>query len=227
MHSDNHRTRVGAERRQKMRLRLLESALQVFAEKGPDGAVIDDMIVAAGISRGTFYNYFRTNEELLIALAETLSDELAQLVDALVQGIDDPLTRVALALRAYLHTARSYPLFAAFIDRAAWPRIATQGLTLQQLVRDLKRAQELGLISVPSLQLAQDLVLGPAMSAIHSLCAGTPPQSYPEDLTCLVLKALGVAAQDAERLATLPLATPQLPADSLLRRAGNGAASTV
>ena len=119
MHSDNHRTRVGAERRQKMRLRLLESALQVFAEKGPDGAVIDDMIVAAGISRGTFYNYFRTNEELLIALAETLSDELAQLVDALVQGIDDPLTRVALALRAYLHTARSYPLFAAFIDRAS------------------------------------------------------------------------------------------------------------
>src|SRR3990167_6870239 len=222
MHSDNHRTRVGVERRQKMRQRLLESALQVFAEKGPDGAVIDDMILAAEVSRGTFYNYFRTNEELLLALAETLSDELAQLVDALVCEASNPIARVALALRAYLHTARSYPLFAAFLDRAAWPRIATQGLTLQQLVRDLQLAQEQGLIAVPSVQLAQDLVLGPAMSAVHTLCVGTPPHSYPEDLTALVLKALGVAAEEAARLATLPLSPPQLPADSLLLRAGKG-----
>jgi len=64
------RWRAGAERRQRMRLRLIESALPVFAEKGLDAASIDDVIAAAGVSRGTFYNYFRTDVELAAAVSD-------------------------------------------------------------------------------------------------------------------------------------------------------------
>lgn len=39
-------------------------------------SVIDDVIAEAGVSRGTFYNYFRTNTELMAAVGETLADEL-------------------------------------------------------------------------------------------------------------------------------------------------------
>ena len=58
---EDHRVRVGAQRRGKTRLRLLQCALAVFTEKGPDVAFIDDFIAAAGVSRGTFYNHFKTN----------------------------------------------------------------------------------------------------------------------------------------------------------------------
>ena len=61
----DHRTRVAAERRARMHRKLVESALLVFAEKGVDASVIEDVIAAADVSRGTFYNYFRTNGELL------------------------------------------------------------------------------------------------------------------------------------------------------------------
>ena len=63
----DHRPRVAAERRARMRRKLVESALLVFAEKGVDASVIEDVIAAAGVSRGTFYNYFCTNGELLAA----------------------------------------------------------------------------------------------------------------------------------------------------------------
>ncbi len=63
----DHRTRVAAERRARMHRKLVESALLVFAEKGVDASVIEDVIAAADVSRGTFYNYFRTNGELLAA----------------------------------------------------------------------------------------------------------------------------------------------------------------
>src|SRR4249919_1279134 len=90
---EDHRVRVGAQRREKTKLRLLENALSVFSEKGPDVAVIDDFIAAAGVSRGTFYNHFKTTNELLLALATAMSDEVLQIVDPLVLHHDDPVAR--------------------------------------------------------------------------------------------------------------------------------------
>ena len=49
---------MAAERRARMRRTLVEAALLVFAEKGVDASVIDDVITAAGVSRGTFYKLF-------------------------------------------------------------------------------------------------------------------------------------------------------------------------
>ena len=49
--TEDHRIRVGAQRREKTRLRLLENALAVFNAKGPDLAVTEDFIAAAGVSR--------------------------------------------------------------------------------------------------------------------------------------------------------------------------------
>ena len=47
----DHRPRVAAERRARMRRKLVESALLVFAEKGVDASVIEDVIAAATLGR--------------------------------------------------------------------------------------------------------------------------------------------------------------------------------
>ena len=117
----DHRVRVGAQRREQTRLRLLESALSVYAEKGPDLAVIEDFIAAAGVSRGTFYNHFRTTGELLLALATSMSDEVLQVVDPIVLQFDDPVQRFATGTRLYMQMALRYPLWGAFLRRASKP----------------------------------------------------------------------------------------------------------
>jgi AcrR family transcriptional regulator len=78
-----------------MRVRLIEAALHVFAEKSADAAVIDDVIKAAGVSRGTFYNYFRTNEELMAAVLHAVGDEILGLIEAAIAAHEDPAERLA------------------------------------------------------------------------------------------------------------------------------------
>jgi AcrR family transcriptional regulator len=56
------------ERRSRTRKRLLEAALQAFAEVGFAEASIDEICRRAGFSRGAFYSNFETREELFFAL---------------------------------------------------------------------------------------------------------------------------------------------------------------
>ncbi|WP_370636225.1 FAD-dependent oxidoreductase [Cohnella sp. CFH 77786] len=47
---------------------VAETALKLFAERGYDHVSVDDIIEATGTSKGTFYHYFRSKEELLCEL---------------------------------------------------------------------------------------------------------------------------------------------------------------
>ncbi|WP_374943410.1 TetR/AcrR family transcriptional regulator, partial [Sphingomonas sp.] len=72
---EDHRTRVGRERRERMRNQLLQSVLAVCAGRGPAGAaVIDDVVRHASVSRGTFYNHFESIEQAVSELGLQLAD---------------------------------------------------------------------------------------------------------------------------------------------------------
>jgi AcrR family transcriptional regulator len=46
---------------------LFETAVRLFATQGFDGPTIDQIAAAADIGKGTFYNYFSSKEEILVA----------------------------------------------------------------------------------------------------------------------------------------------------------------
>jgi AcrR family transcriptional regulator len=50
------------------RAQLLDTALDVFAAKGLDGATVKDLSDAAGVAQGLLYHYFRSKQELLQAV---------------------------------------------------------------------------------------------------------------------------------------------------------------
>jgi hypothetical protein len=83
----------------------IEAALHVFAEKGPQAAVIDDFVKAAGVSRGTFYNYFRSTDGLLVATQTWLSDDLIKSIEDALVGITDPITRFGMNIRLWMKRA--------------------------------------------------------------------------------------------------------------------------
>lgn len=71
-------------RRPQTRARLLEAALDVFAERGFHGASIEDICDRAGFTRGAFYSNFANKDELFLALF----DAHAQRVVEQLRGID-------------------------------------------------------------------------------------------------------------------------------------------
>jgi AcrR family transcriptional regulator len=60
------------------REQILEAAVKVFAEKGFRAAKMQEVANAAGISNGTVYNYFRSKDEVLLALLERLNETEAR-----------------------------------------------------------------------------------------------------------------------------------------------------
>ena len=50
---------------------VIKMAHQLFIEKGFQATSIQDILDYSGISKGTFYNYFSSKSELLIAIFKT------------------------------------------------------------------------------------------------------------------------------------------------------------
>ena len=216
----NHRTRVAAERRERTRARLLESALYVFSRKGPQ-AVIDDVIAHAGMARGSFYNYFRTNEELLAALASELNDELIRAIDPLVQRLADPAERIACGARMQLHAITRFPHLGAFIARLPFPTANSSLLGLRFLRRDIAQGIAAGRFHPIGPRVAIDLVAGVVLSAAYALACESLPGDYPEQSVCQMLQGLGVDGTEAQRIVALPLPPMNLPDSAILLRAGH------
>ena len=136
---------MAAERRARMRRKLVESALLVFAEKGVDASVIDDVIAAADVSRGTFYNYFRTNGELLAAAIEELGNELVEHIEERVKV--DSLRRrrgFSPACGSTSTPRDGFPLFARFVARVGPDAIGPGSLVNDYIPVHIAEAIEAG-----------------------------------------------------------------------------------
>ncbi|MER7246523.1 TetR/AcrR family transcriptional regulator [Kribbella sp. NPDC000426] len=71
-------------RRSNTRARLLEGALEVFAERGLHGASVEDICERAGFTRGAFYSNFASKDELVLALFQATTDRLLEQIEALL-----------------------------------------------------------------------------------------------------------------------------------------------
>lgn len=59
---------------------ILTTARGLFFSKGYDATSVNDIIGAVGIAKGTFYHYFNSKEDLMIALADQITDEAVAII---------------------------------------------------------------------------------------------------------------------------------------------------
>lgn len=190
----DHRTRVGQERSARMQNRILAAALTVFAERGPDAPVIDEFVQAAGIARGTFYNYFKNVEELLQATSEWTTRELVQAIEDALAGIDGPTLRLGVGLRMFFARAQQDPVWCRFVARV-W---IVGGLELP--LRDVDAGVRLGHFRVPSREAAHDLLFGGVREALQRIGEGRVAPPFGDQMAEICLHALQA---DPRRIATV------------------------
>ncbi|OYZ99933.1 MAG: hypothetical protein B7Y02_18895 [Rhodobacterales bacterium 17-64-5] len=80
---------------------ILAAARQAFAEKGFDGASMQDLARAAGMSVGNFYRYFASKAAIVEALIAHDLAEMGHDFEA-VLGSDDPIAAMRQQVRAKL-----------------------------------------------------------------------------------------------------------------------------
>jgi TetR/AcrR family transcriptional regulator len=110
--------RITSEQKEAHRTRLLEAAAAEFADAGVDGANVNRISLAAGLAKGTIYNYFSSKRDLFLAVVEEASSQAA--------AGDEPLDRdapTAARLRAILESdvewVREHEDFARVLVREA------------------------------------------------------------------------------------------------------------
>lgn len=86
------------------RQRILEAAEEVFAEKGYHGAVVDDIVRIADMSKGGFYFHFPNKQGIFLALMEALTPRLISAAERAIAQETDPVAKVDAALRTVLDT---------------------------------------------------------------------------------------------------------------------------
>lgn len=219
MEIEDHRPRVAAERRERMRQRLMATALRLVAEKGPAAISIDDVISAAEVSRGTFYKYFPAPDVLVRELAVEIANELIRMAEPVVLGHKDPGERVACGIRLVSRLSTSHPIVAGFLVRLGWPDVRGPDVLLDFVRRDLSAGLRQGRFKKMPIALALNIVAGAVLGAANCMRERDCEADFAEQTAAAALRALGLDAKAAERIARQPLPPAEIRPDGLLAEA--------
>jgi len=92
-------------RRARTRAALLEAGRALYALRGLEAVSVDEIVAAADVAKGSFYNHFRDKDGLAREIAGEVRRQAERLVEAANAGVVDPAARVARALCVFIRFA--------------------------------------------------------------------------------------------------------------------------
>ena len=182
------------------RAELAAAAATVFATHGVVNTTVSDIVKAAGVAQGTFYLYFDSKDDVVLAVVEQMVDQMAASIEATSAGQGVSAVDRMLGLGDMLSSFEKDPGATELVDilhhpdnRALHDRLAEYLLPrLIPLVESIvEQGVSEGAFDVPDTHAASWFVLGGLQSAELS---GTPAAGMPSALamaTQLALRALG------------------------------------
>lgn len=97
-----------------IRERIIDTAWKLFHEKGFSETTINDIIHEAGISKGTFYYYFRSKDNMLDTLSVVLDTEYEKLARELPDDMSafEKLIKINYDVHSFINDNIDYKLLA-------------------------------------------------------------------------------------------------------------------
>ena len=182
------------------RRRLLDAAEAVFGELGFPEASVVKVAEAAGVATGTFYLYFDSKDDVVLAVAERFGDHMLEGIEQAVAASHDSAVAKLLTLRDVLGDAAALESATELVDTLHDPKNAAihdrfaERLT-PRLVTVVERIVEQGVaegtFSVPDVHAAAWFVLGGLRSVELSQVPREELEAALETATTLCLRALG------------------------------------
>ncbi len=90
------------------RSRILDAALEVFAEKGYHEASVDEIVEESHTSKGSVYFHFPNKQNLFLSLVDKFSNLLERRVKEAISHEEEGIAQVDAALTACLETFGQY-----------------------------------------------------------------------------------------------------------------------
>lgn len=138
----------GLPKRDRTRLALIDSTVEVIAQKGMDLAKISDITEHAGLANGTFYNHFADKDEILTEAAQRVAVEMAREIDNEMRAVDSAVARMVTATTRAIRMAVSESAWGAVIIGALQHLPPVRGDILQFLRADLQLGVDQGMFDI-------------------------------------------------------------------------------
>lgn len=155
--------------RPELRERIGQAASRLFKEHGFDSVSVEQIVAAAGVSKGTFFNFFPTKSDALIVYYTELDDRLAELRNHL--DASEPLSALERFFAQAEELFRGEGSLVETLMRAIWYHPSLMHADLESAAGDrggfaafFARARAAGTIS----QEADPVVVADAMGDLWS-----------------------------------------------------------
>ncbi len=99
------------------RRRILDAAAHVFAERGFDGAGVDDIASRAGVNKAMLYYHVGDKATLYGAVTTDFICRIRAEIERRLAGLDDPLVRLRTVQRTFLDVMYANPHYPQLMQR--------------------------------------------------------------------------------------------------------------
>ncbi|GGL23460.1 TetR/AcrR family transcriptional regulator [Nocardia jinanensis] len=155
------------------RTSLEQAGRRLFAEQGYTGTSAEQLVTAAGVTRGALQHHYGDKRGLFLAVLERLESEITTEIEHALQApvTDDILTAMASGLNAFLEICQRPEMIRialfdapAVLGWQAWRELeARHGLGL--VTTELQRARDTGLITATAVPVLAQLILSAVSEA--------------------------------------------------------------
>ena len=198
-----------ARRRKRNTTALINAAREIMMEKGVDGATMLEIAERADVGAGTVYNYFRSKDELAIAVLEGLMHSLALRIEKVTNTFKDPARVYAYGISKVLDTATGDIRWAQMLHRSEVIADAMFRIMGPFATRDMERAIDAGRFQMKDVELVWRLTTHALIGASLTITKGNLPEESKKQVIAKMLCMAGVSVDDAEKLAKRSM--PDLP----------------
>ena len=157
-------------------LRIIAAARDEFAQRGFDGARVDQIARRAGVNKQLLFYYFHSKRGLFGAVLARGAAELERALAQLPVSGDGPLDRIRAALEAQFSFLAAHPDLVTLLTQAGRSDVRPFAPAIKRLVVLLAEGQGRGQVRDdvdPHLAAAQALVLMVAYLGLESLIAAS------------------------------------------------------
>ena len=96
-------------RRLRTRAALIKAGAELLAERPIDAIPVNDIVDAAGVAKGSFFNHFEDKDAFAAEIAAEIRGDLEARVTAANEGVADPASRVARGMATFVQFALADP----------------------------------------------------------------------------------------------------------------------
>jgi AcrR family transcriptional regulator len=183
---------------------LIGAGRRLYSQRPVDAVTIDDIVQAAAVGKGSFYNHFVDRGALVRAISSEIRASIETLVNRANAEVQDPARRLARAVCTYLRFAVDHTESAGVLVQIHSGATSLGAPLNHGLVADIESGLSAGRFTVATVDAGVLYVLGVTQFALIRIVqepAQTHAISLAQQMCALILRGLSVPGAEADLIA--------------------------